>query len=181
MAEDVGSVGQSGDAMFNQGAFTISGGGADIWDNADGFQFAYRTMHGDGSVVAHVTSLSDGDGWIKAGVMIRQKPAPDSQHAFACVTRDQGVSFQRRRAAGGASDHTPGPAAHAPYWVKLARQGNLFTASASADGKDWAKVGEESIEMSPDVLVGLAVTAHNNSAVATANFDAVSTPSAGRN
>jgi hypothetical protein len=74
---------------------------------------------------------------------------------------------------GGASDHTPGPGVHAPYWVKLERIGNIFTGYVSANGQKWEKVGDASIDMNSDALIGIAVTAHNNAALCNATFDGV--------
>lgn len=171
VAEDIGAVGQPGDAMFVKSAFAISGSGGDVWDNADGFQYVYQPLHGDGTIIARVASISDGDAWEKCGVMIRETASPGARHAFMMITRDTGAAFQRRVTAGSASDHTPGPAVHAPAWVKLVRAGNTFTGYVSTDRREWQKVGEATIEMPPDALVGLAVCAHNNGALCTAVFE----------
>ena len=173
LADDVGAIGQPGSTLLINGKYTIVGSGGDIWDNADAFQFAYRPLHGDGTITARVESISEGDGWEKAGVMIRQSAAPDAPHAFMAITRDQGAAFQKRASPAGTSDHTPGPAFHAPSWVRLTRKGNVFEAFASEDGQSWTKVGDANIEMKGDVLAGLAVTAHNNNAICTAVFSNV--------
>ena len=84
-------------------------------------------------------------------------------------------SAGRRRAE--ASAHTAGAAVKAPYWVKLTRAGNTFTAHQSVDGKAWTQIGSAvTINMGASVYVGLALTSHNNSALATAIFDQVSAP-----
>ena len=170
IADDIGAVGQPGSAISLNGKITVIGSGGDIWDNADAFQFVYQPLHGDGTITARVESISDGDGWEKTGVMIRQSAAPESPHVFMAITRDQGAAFQRRASAGGSSDYTAGPGLHAPSWVRLARKGNLFEAFASGDGKSWTKVGDAQIDMKDEVLAGLAVTAHNNNASCTATF-----------
>lgn len=180
LADDIGGVGQPGDAVFAKNAFAVSGSGNDIWDNADGFQFVSQAMHGDGSIIARVVSVSEGDGWEKCGVMIREKPTPDSRHAFMAITRDEGAAFQRRLNPASISDHTPGPALHAPAWVKLERKANVFTGYVSADSREWRKVEQAAIEMGQDTLVGLAVTSHNNGALCTAVFDSVKIETGGR-
>lgn len=178
IAEDVGSVGHPGDATYVNQAFAISGSGSDVWDNADGFQFVYQPLRGDGSIVARVASIGEGDSWQKCGVMIRQKASADAPHAFMAITRDAGAAFQRRATAGSASDHTPGPGLRSPAWVKLERHGDTFVGFVSGDGREWQKIGEAMIQMSRDALVGLAVCAHNNGAVCTASFDHVDVRSA---
>jgi regulation of enolase protein 1 (concanavalin A-like superfamily) len=173
ISEDIGAVGQGGDAAFANGVYSLVGSGADIWDNADGFQFVHQPLHGDGKIIARVAAVGDTDGWAKAGVMIRETTAPDSRQAMAMITHDQGAAFQRRTTAGGASDHTPGPAVHAPYWVMLERKGNIFTGSVSADGKTWQKIDQATIPMNTDVQCGMAITAHNGGAACPAVFDHV--------
>jgi regulation of enolase protein 1 (concanavalin A-like superfamily) len=162
-----------GDAIFARNAFAVSGSGEDVWYNADGFHFVSQPLHGDGAIIARVVSISDGDSWEKCGVMIREKSTPDSRHAFMAITRDEGAAFQRRVDAGSESEHTPGPGIHAPAWVKLERKGNVFTGYVSTDSREWSKVGQATIEMGQEALIGLAVTSHNNAALCTAVFDSV--------
>jgi hypothetical protein len=61
----------------------------------------------------------------------------------------------------------------APYWVKLVRTGSVVSGYSSPDGQNWTLVGSDFLPLSANVYVGLAVTAHNNSAVTTATFDKV--------
>jgi hypothetical protein len=62
-----------------------------------------------------------------------------------------------------------------PYWVKLVRSGSTFSSYASANGVNWVQVGtSRTISMAQNVYFGLAVSANNNSALATATFDNVS-------
>jgi len=61
-----------------------------------------------------------------------------------------------------------------PRWVKLTRSGNTFAAAYSADGATWTQFASTNVTMAANALAGLAVTAHNNSAINTATFDNVS-------
>jgi len=72
MSRDVGSVGLAGSASSCGGPFTISGSGADIWYQADAFQFVYVPMNGDGEIRARVLSVQNTSGNAKGGVMIRE-------------------------------------------------------------------------------------------------------------
>jgi hypothetical protein len=144
------------------GTYTMVGSGADIWDIADEFHYAYKTLTGVGSIVVRVQSVENTNTWAKAGVMIRETLEPGSKHASMVVTPAQGVSFQRRVAADGASTDTTTAGIVAPQWVKIARDlaGN-FTASYSANGSTWTTLGTENIQMSAMVYIGLAVTSHD--------------------
>src|SRR5216684_1151149 len=89
--------------------------------------------------------------------------------AFTSCTRPRATTavssraFQRRLAVGQILRHTPGPAANAPYWLRLERVGTTLTGFVSADNMQWHQVGAEQIDLGSSVLIGLAVTAHNGS------------------
>jgi regulation of enolase protein 1 (concanavalin A-like superfamily)/mono/diheme cytochrome c family protein len=175
-AEDIGGVSQAGagDTTFTNGTFTLHGGGNDVWGDADEFHFVSQPLHGDGQITARVASVGQTDGWAKAGVMIRDGSAPNAAHAFSIVTAGSGAVFQFREQIGGGSGEKPGPRVESPYWVRLERKGNVLSSFMSPNGKDWTKVGDTTIGMKTDVLIGLAVTAHNGGALCTATFDNVS-------
>ena len=62
-----------------------------------------------------------------------------------------------------------------PYWVRLTRVGNTFTAYRSADGVTWTQVGTaQTITMGSTVYVGLAATAADNNQLNISTFDNVS-------
>ena len=160
------------------GTYTITATGADIWNDSDEFHFAFRTLAGVGSIEAQVLSIDNTDPWAKAGVMIRETLDSGSAHAMIVVTPASGISFQRRPDAGGNSfSEDDAGGITAPYWIKLERDlaGN-FSAYSSADGSTWQKLGvAEPIQMAANVYIGLAVTAHNASAICEAVFSNVTT------
>jgi len=146
------------------GKMTLTGAGADIWNNSDEFTYAFKTLSGDGSLVARVTSNGTGTNtWAKGGVMIRDSLNGGSTHAMMVITGSggNGASFQYRSAANGASGNNDITTVVAPpYWVRIERAGGNLTGSVSADGKAWSQVGMTSIAMTDPVYIGLAVTSH---------------------
>ena len=172
-AQDIGSVGLVGSTTQNNGTWTVNGSGADIWNNADGCQFASQRVTGDVQVTAQVNGLTNTDGWAKAGVMIRESLTPGSRHASTFATATSGLAYQRRLTTNGATSHTAGPSNPAPYWVRIARLGNVLISSTSPNGTTWTEIRRETIAMSAAVYVGLAVTSHNNGALCTATFSNV--------
>ncbi len=174
---DIGSVGLAGSASYASGTFTLTGSGADIWGTADAFRFVYRPLNGDGTIVARVASLGNTASWAKTGVMIRESLDANARHAMVAITPANGVAFQRRRSTGGGSYHTPGAKVVAPYWVKLTRVGDTFTAYQSANGSTWVQVGSSTISMAASAYLGLALTSHNNSVLDTAILNNVSVTS----
>jgi regulation of enolase protein 1 (concanavalin A-like superfamily) len=171
-SQDIGAVGPAGTASANSGTFTVSGGGADVWGNADAFHFASQRVSGDVDVIARVVFVEYVHAWVKAGVMIREKLMPDSAHAFMIVSPAKGRPFQRRVANGGVSTNTSSSGA-APAWVKLERRGNTIAAFVSEDGVAWTLVATDTFAMPTDVHVGLAVSSHDATRLATATFDNV--------
>jgi regulation of enolase protein 1 (concanavalin A-like superfamily) len=167
---DVGEVGQAGASDATSGSITVKGAGADIWDTADAFHFAYTKLAGDGEIIARIVALTYVRSWTKAGVMIRESLAPDSAHAVMLVSAKKGLAFQRRITTGGLTTTTAGASVTAPYWVKLARSGPTITASASPDGATWTIIGQDSFSMPGTVYAGLAVSSHDPSQTAAATF-----------
>jgi len=165
------------------GTFTMTGSGADIWTvnnvEADEFHFAYKMLNGAGSIVAKVVSMDNTNDWAKAGVMIRETLDPDSSHAMMVVTPANGVSFQRRigTSATSISDNSTTGTEVAPHWVKIERSiSGSFTASHSTNGTTWQALGtQQNIQMSTNVYIGLAVTAHDTALTCQAVFTNVTT------
>ncbi len=171
----------------------------------DEFHYAYKEITGSGlvTIIAKVESISPTDPcvpiheWAKAGVMVRKSLDPNSKNALMCITPEMGGAFQYREVdAGGTTsynyyasgeDYVALKDINAPYWVKLeldSDYGDIY-AYHSSDGSTWTEVQDVWLnipDMTLPVYVGLAVTAHNASAVVTAEFSNVSisggTPSA---
>jgi regulation of enolase protein 1 (concanavalin A-like superfamily) len=173
-SQDIGGVAVFGSAVQDGGTFTVRGAGADIWGTADGFHFLWQQLTGDGTIVARVGSISGPHAWTKVGVMIRASVLASSPHASMLVSRSNGLAFQRRSFEGGTSIHTSGGTGAAPRWVRLTRTGATVTAAVSLDGVVWTTVGSDTVSLPATVLVGLAVTSHVTSTLATGIFDNVS-------
>jgi regulation of enolase protein 1 (concanavalin A-like superfamily) len=174
--QDVGSVGIAGSASHTGGIFTVRGAGQQIWNTADGLHLAYQSLAGDGTIVARVGSLTGGASSQSAGVMIRETLTANSKHAYVAFSQSQ-IYFTNRATTGGSTVAQTLTGKTLPYWVKLTRSGNTFTAAASPDGVNWVQVGTpRTITMTGTVYVGLALSSGQNSALATAIFDNVSMP-----
>jgi phosphatidylserine/phosphatidylglycerophosphate/cardiolipin synthase-like enzyme len=172
---DVGATGATGSASFSNDTYSVAGAGADVWGTWDAFHYAYRTLDGDGTIVARVATVQNVNAWTKAGVMIRNSLSPSAAQAFMLVASSaaKGVPFQRRRADGDITVSTSGSQSTAPRWVKLIRSGNLISGFESPDGVTWTAVGSDQFTMGASVLVGLAVSSHVAGTNATATFDNV--------
>jgi len=108
---DIGAVGIAGSASYNNGTFTISGAGSDIWTAADQFNYAYESVSSDQIVIARVVSETGTQSFAKAAVMIRETLATNSVEASTLLTPTKGVAMEIRQTPGAASITVAG-------WVK---------------------------------------------------------------
>ncbi|HET9330913.1 MAG TPA: PQQ-dependent sugar dehydrogenase, partial [Steroidobacteraceae bacterium] len=176
---DIGAVNAAGSFTFDGTTFTVKGSGVDVQSSADSFQFVYQTLSGDGSITARVVSQTNTNAWAKAGVMVRETLGAGSTNAFVPLTPTNGIVFQGRALAGGSTaTFNYGPIVAAPYWVRLVRAGNTFSASISPDGTTWTALGQTTISMASQTFVGLAVSSHRNGTLCTAVFDNVTVTAA---
>ncbi len=169
----IGSVGLAGSATTAGGVVTVKGAGADIWGTADSFQFAYRSLSGDGQIVARVTSVQNTSSLAKAGVMIRGSLTAGAAHVLLSVKPGGGSEFMSRSATGGTTSYLAGGTANVPVWVKLVRAGTTFTGYTSTDGTTWTKVGSTTVSLGTTVYAGLVVCSHTTTALNTSTFDGV--------
>ena len=172
-SNDVGATGVAGSAGSSAGLFVVKGGGADIWDAADAFQFVHQTLAGDGTIIARVAAVQGVHAWTKAGIMIRDGMTAPAANVALVVSASKGLSFQYRRTAGALAESVRAAGA-APRWLKLTRTGDIFKASTSADGVSWTSVGQVTVQLPATIEVGLVVSSHNPSTAAAATFDKVS-------
>lgn len=180
-ARDIGAVGAAGTTRFANGTWTLEGAGADIWDVADEFRFAYRTISGNFTITARVAGIENVDRWVKAGLMLREGLSEGARHVslFATPGTTKGLAFQRRLHFGGWSEHTGGPAVAPPVWLRVGRVGHTISAyyRTSATGL-WTLVARETVpHLLPSLYIGLAVSSHVDGTLATAVFDNVAVES----
>ena len=163
------------------GTIVMNAIGADIWNTADEFRYAYKTLTGDGSLTARVDAIDAApNGWVKGGVMIRQGTEAGAVNALIAITGGEGdgATFQWRAEADAASDSSRTLTDIAPpYYVRIVREGNTFTGYLSADGENWQQQGTDAVDvtMSDPVLIGLALTSHNADQATGAVFSDIST------
>ena len=75
----------------------MTGSGSDIWGTADGFQFYFQSLVGNGTVIGHLTSMSTGvgvDPAAKAGLMMRNDLTPGGMNAFINLMGTFGALFR---------------------------------------------------------------------------------------
>ncbi len=169
----VGDTGAAGGVQFSEsdGKFTVKGAGGDIWGNADAFQFVWQPVQGDCELVACVSDVKPQFSQAKIGVMIRADFAKDASHAGAFAFSGNKVQFLSRAGNGKPTVAKEKTAKPVPLWLKLVRQGANVTCYDSADGKEWAETGHDTLgNVEGPAFVGLVVCSHNRGQLATAVF-----------
>ena len=167
-AQAIGNPAIAGSATYSSGRFVITAAGEDIWGSSDQFHFVYQRVSGDVDVRARIDSITVASAWSKAGVMIRATLSADSPHAFVLASAGKGAAFQRRKTAGGLTEHTSGGLLAPPQWVRLIRVGGDVYSFSSMDGSAWTFIGTDTVPLGTAVYVGLAVTSHTAFATTTA-------------
>jgi hypothetical protein len=139
----------------------------------DRLAFAHRTLEGDGSITARLTSFTgiitypppDHDEivaglvpWAKTGVIIKDGTSPGSRYAALMMTGRHGVHLQHdyvNDVEGSAGAVIP----KAPRWLRLTRAGELVTGEESPDGSTWTTVGSVHLAGLPTTVeIGLFAT-----------------------
>jgi len=172
--QDIGAVTVPGDAGVGDDVITLKGT-LDIWGTSDGCHFAWQQLKSDGEIVARVLSVERTQNHAKGGVAIRESLDPDARHATMVNTPTDGTQFLVREEKGGktASQKTGLNKGKAPYWVKLARTGDMLMGFESLDGKEWVQTGTAKIKLPETIYVGLVASSHLQDKLCAASFDHV--------
>jgi len=177
---NIGSTGSFGSECYlsSTGNYSITGAGSLSSTSVDGFRFIYATLNGNGSITARINSLTTTNN-NKAGVMIRESLANNARSASSLIVRASDAwrsQFVRRTTTGAAATITqPNTTTTPPYWVRVTRSGNTFTAYRSSNGTSWTQVGNATIAMGTTTYIGLATASGSTTASATTSISNVST------
>ncbi|MDH4140016.1 MAG: cytochrome c3 family protein [Coriobacteriia bacterium] len=168
------------------GQLTIRAEGTDFGGTADEGEFTYIKptvaswiAGNDFEAVVYVPSYNNlgANGWMKTGLMLRtgsteaNAQAAGAKMAGIYVTDTNGINFEYRTTAGGASASGGTQAGDAPMWLKLGRVGNVITGYMSTDGSSWTPVGSQTVSLDTYVLVGVCLTSHVNGTFSESTFD----------
>ncbi len=169
---DVGDVNFPGVVKYDSKSteYQITGSGANIWDDVDAFCYAWKKVSGDLKLVTDISWVAEeGNEHRKAGWMIRQDLEPDSAYVDAVAHGNGLISLQYRSTQGALTDEIQS-AIPAPATLKLIREGDVFTAYVSDNGKSFETVGDYELALTDPVYVGLVVCSHDNTVSETAIF-----------
>ena len=175
LQQDIGNPAMAGSATYDAatGAWTVVGGGEDVWGSSDQFYYVFRPLAGDGDVSVHYISMDLTHEWAKVGVMIRETLDGNSKHVLISQTGSHGIQTLWRDATGGSSDSTE-ISGGGMNWLKIERAGDVINTYYSPVGAIlWIPHQSLSVPMSATVTVGMFVNSHVGDTLCTAVFDNV--------
>lgn len=153
--------------------YQVTGGGTDIGgSNSDGFGYVYEQFAGNFDVSAQIPSITQsGAPNAKAGLMARESLDPASPMVFSGVTPAQGYRFNYRTFQDATGFFTSGGSiAYPDAYVRLTRQGNVFTGYSSSDGVNWTETGTLTLALPNMIYLGMAVSAESTTQTVSAEF-----------
>ncbi len=174
--QDVGNCEHRGSATFdsNQRAYTVTGGGENMWFTNDAFHFVWTQVTGDVNLSAKIAFVgSGGNAHRKACLLVRQDLHAGSAYADAALHGDGLTSLQYREVPG-ARTYEIQANVSAPDWLRLEKRGRYVSLSLSLDGQTWQPAsGSFRLILKDPFYVGLGVCAHDNHTTETAVFSNV--------
>jgi len=175
---DIGNPDLSGGQAISGSAVTIDGGGRDIWGSADQFRYIWQSFTSDATVSARITMQTHTSDYAKAGIMFRA--SADSGAPFYFFQMEPvycNVCVTVRSSAGTVPQIVVMYQAPLPYYMRVTRSGNTFTAYTSKDGAAWAAVPGSTATLpasgTQPILGGLAVSGDDDGVLGTSTFDHV--------
>lgn len=174
-SSDVGKT-RAGSTVYEPagGIYRVTGGGADMWGDADAFHFSWVRLSGDTTLTADVHFPSGSLAPLEKAVLIfRQSLDPGSPYADVAIHADGHITLQYRSATGGKTEDVTAPERGSTR-LRIERIGNRFTAyTGSADGRLTA-FSTSTIVLEDPVYVGIGVCAHDAEGLTTVSFSDVS-------
>ena len=172
---DIGVTPKEGKSDYDpvNGFYRVTGGGANLWLQADAFQYVYRQLSGNVALAADIDFVGKGsEAHRKAALMIRQDLKPDSAYVDVALHGDGLTALQYRPSAGATTEELRSDV-KSPVRIRIERHGNAFTISAGNPGQEMKSTGPVSVTMHDPVYVGLAVCSHNVQVLESAVFSNV--------
>ncbi len=167
------------------GSLTIQSSGADIWGGSDQFRYTYlRDIPGNWVMAAKLDMTGAPHAWAKAGIMARNAITPESEFVSVNGTGNNGEVGQHRRVAGNGGttwgSNRRNWADPDNGYVALERMGDTLYGYISNDGVEWWRAFKQSAAegdcpwLGETVNVGLSLTSHDGSNLATVVFSEIS-------
>src|SRR5438132_11876826 len=173
---DIGTVLHPGSVEYDAAkrSYTIAGSGENMWSASDAFQFVWKKMSGDVTLMADITFLSKGlNEHRKAVLMIRQSLDADSPYADVAL-HGSGLTSLQYREEKAAATHEIQANFSAPKRLRIEKRGAYFSMwLADEKGEFRLASGSTRIALKEPFYVGIGVCSHDKDVVEKAAFSNV--------
>lgn len=157
-----------------KGVFEVEGSGSGISNDGDELSFIKQSMTGDGEIIGRVINVGYQAESSIAGLMIRSSNENDASMITSSITYAEGAMMHSRLTKG-ANVSTAILEKYRPAeWLKITREGDIFTSFRSDDGINWTTIGTETIEMPEIVQAGFFVSSTVTGKTSQAHVDHLS-------
>ncbi len=183
----VGDDAWLGQASFDNGVYTIEASGSDIQGTADGMYFIWQEISGSfiiecdlawGDQIEPAGAPDTGNDWKKMGPMIRALPADDAGAAniLGLLRRDLAADLQWREDTGGETNNAGEQVKSGVETdtLRMVRMLDTVTLMRKQQDGSYRTVGSHTLDLEDPVAIGFAVTAHDTTHIAVAQFSNVS-------
>lgn len=166
---DIGTVGLPGSSSGSGSDWTVTGSGSDVYGSYDHFHFMHFNRTADVTVTCLVKDFTQTshNSWRKGGIMFRAGLGQRVPHSFL-MQSGWGIAHQYRLCenCGSASYHDGYSTSN--VWLRLVKEGNTVTSYVKRDGEyGFMKYFSHEVDLGAEFSIGLAVTSHDNSQIAT--------------
>lgn len=180
-AQDIGNPATPGVLTPVADGYNYSGGGTNVSGASDQFTFAQSQRVGDFDLQVRLADLTLSDLWAKAGLMARETLNAGSRNAAVVATPSAaGAFFQYRlNNDGGTTNSGSLPVNYPNTYLRLKREGAVFTGYASWDGQVWTRLGSITMSAAPPTMYVGMLLASGSTNVVSAQFRNVQDASGG--
>ncbi|MFN0101144.1 MAG: hypothetical protein ACKV2U_03520 [Bryobacteraceae bacterium] len=154
-------------------AFRVTGGGANVWGNADALFFAWKRITGDVTISADVTFVGAGvNAHRKAMLMLRQDLTAGSIYADVALHGDGLTSLQFRDNTDGLTTELRSTVT-GPTRIQIERRGNQIRVGAGKPGEALVWTGPQTLAFNGPIYAGIGICSHDANVLETAVFSNV--------
>ena len=171
---DVGAT-LRGSTVFDRksGEYRVTGGGADMWGEADAFRLTWTKLSGDATLSADIHFPSGPLVPLEKAVLIfRQSLEPGSPYADVAIHGDGHITLQYRAMADGKTEDTTSTE-RGTTRLRIERKGDQFTISAGPEDGKMVASTPVTIVLHDPVYLGLGMCAHDAKGLAAVTFSHV--------
>jgi Tol biopolymer transport system component len=173
---DIGSVQHPGGVQYDSArqAYTITGGGENMWFTNDAFHFVWKKVTGNVTLAADIEfPAPGGNAHRKACLLVRQSLDPESAYADAALHGDGLTSLQYRESAN-ARTYEIRANVSKPHRMRIEKCGDYVSVSVSgADGMLHPAGGSFRLNLKEPFYIGLGVCSHDDKVLEKAVFSNV--------